>query len=94
MRGGVFTARQDYFTHLSRANRKVVQKREIPEKNTHKQNLACLTCDPSKAINKTISEILGKGNDIRNMHFRVASFECRHNNSQENTKFRCLVCNI
>ena len=35
---------------LSRVNREVGQKREIPEKNhliTHKQNLACLTCDLS-----------------------------------------------
>ena len=35
---------------LSRVNRKVRRKREIPEKNhltTRKQNLACLTCDPS-----------------------------------------------
>ena len=37
---------------LSRVNRKVVRKREIPEKNhltTRKQTLACLACDPSKA---------------------------------------------
>ena len=37
---------------LSRVNRKAGQKREIPEKNhltTRKQNLACLTCDPSQA---------------------------------------------
>ena len=39
-----------YFV-LSQVNHKVGQKREIPEKKnnltTHKQNLACLTCDPS-----------------------------------------------
>ena len=37
---------------LSRVNLKVVPKRGIPEKNhltTCKQNLACLTCDPSWA---------------------------------------------
>ena len=35
---------------LSRVNRKVGQKRKIPEKKhltTHKQNLDCLTYDPS-----------------------------------------------
>ena len=35
---------------LSRFNRKVGRKREIPEKKhltTHKHNLACLTCDQS-----------------------------------------------
>ena len=72
-------------------NHKVGRKREIPDKNhptTRKQNLACLTYDQSYAINKTISELLRNGNDIENMHFRVASFECRQNNSQENTKFR------
>ena len=45
-----FTARQDYFI-LSRFNRKIGRKREIPENNhltTRKQNLACLTCDLSK----------------------------------------------
>ena len=45
-----FTARQDYFI-LSRFNRKMGWKREIPENNhstTRKQNLACLTCDPSE----------------------------------------------
>ena len=37
---------------LSRVNRKVGRKRDIPEKNhitTRKQNLACLTCDSSEA---------------------------------------------
>ena len=38
------------------------------------------------AINKNISELLRNGNDIGNMHFSVASFERRQNNSQENTK--------
>ena len=35
---------------LSPVNREVGRKQEIPEKNnltTRKQNLACLTCDPS-----------------------------------------------
>ena len=35
---------------LRGVNRKVEQKQEIPKQNhltTHKQNLACLTCDPS-----------------------------------------------
>ena len=46
----VFTARQDYFI-LSRFSCKMGRKREIPENNhpiTHKQNLTCLTCDPSE----------------------------------------------
>ena len=44
-----FTARQDSLI-LSQVNHKVRRKQEIPEKNqrtTHKQNLACLICDPS-----------------------------------------------
>ena len=35
---------------IRQVNRKVLRKREIPEKNyvtTRKQNFACLTCDPS-----------------------------------------------
>ena len=38
--------------NLSQVNHKLGRKRENPEKNhltTHKQNLACLTCDPSEA---------------------------------------------
>ena len=45
--GGVM-ARQDYFTPFDPS--KVERKREIPKKKhltTRKQNLACLTCDPS-----------------------------------------------
>ena len=45
-----FTACQDYFTHFSRVSWKVGRIRKIPEKkhvDTRKQNLACLTCDPS-----------------------------------------------
>ena len=44
------TARQDYFI-LSRVNRKMGRKQEIPKNNhltTRKQNLACLTCDTSE----------------------------------------------
>ena len=43
---------QDYFTHFEPSQSLGGQKREIPEKNhltTRKHNLACLTCDPSKA---------------------------------------------
>ena len=42
---------------LRRVDRKVGQKQEIPKKNrltTRKRNLACLTCDPSKAQTHSI----------------------------------------
>ena len=43
-------SRQDYFTHFEPSQSEGGQKLEILEKNhqtTRKQNLACLTCDPS-----------------------------------------------
>ena len=45
-----FTARHDYFTRLE--PNQSYGKRGIPREKhltTRKQNLACLTCDPSKA---------------------------------------------
>ena len=51
LRWGVM-AYQDNFTHLSQINHRVGRKQEIPQKKhltICKQNLACLTYDPSYA---------------------------------------------
>ena len=48
--GGGGGSRLDYFTHFEPSHLKVGRKREIPEKKhltTRKQNLACVTFDPS-----------------------------------------------
>ena len=47
---GVLWPVKNFSLILSQVNCKVRQKLQIPEKNyliTHKQNLVCLTCDPS-----------------------------------------------